>query len=220
MATWRAEPSLASFIRRILLYFDAMSIGYLTFSPLPEDDPLHRALQRIGELYTATNFMTWWDARAFSVEGDCAHWEPAAREHVGTLAQFVELHVLPHYVSTEATHFSDHVSRVGPINWDIVREGLLDALKHHPVAGGSRPGTAASHFSPHTFMLLDVLEDQIAAALGLEGGRDLNRTDILRCARLRPKEGSAFEGTLYQHLFLVWAPESRRALWFDLGGSQ
>jgi len=100
-----------------------------------------------------------------------------------------------------------------------VREGLLDALKHHPVAGGSRPGLAASQFSPHTFMLLDVLEDQIAAALDLDGGRALNTTDVLRCARLRPKEGSAFEGTLYQHLFLVWAPASKRVLWFDLGGS-
>jgi len=197
-----------------------MSPGSLTFFPLPEDDPLHSALQRIGELYTATNFMTWWDARAFSVEGNCSGWDPAAREHVGTLASFLEAHVLPHYVSAEATQFGDHVARVGPITWEVVRDGLLDALKHHPVAGGSRPGMAASHFSPHTFMLLDVLEDQIAAALDLEGGRALNGTDILRCARLRPKEGSAFEGTLYQHLFLVWAPASRRVLWFDLGGSQ
>jgi hypothetical protein len=197
-----------------------MSPGSLTFSPLPEDDPLHRALQRIGELYTATNFMTWWDARAFSVEGDCADWDPASREDVATLAHFVEAHVLPHYVSTETTCFADHVTKVGKITWTVVRNGLLDALKHHPIAGGSRPGMAASEFSPHTFMLLDVLEDQIAGALELEGGRELAGTDILRCARLRPKAGSAFEGTLYQHLFLVWAPKSRRVLWFDLGGSQ
>jgi hypothetical protein len=197
-----------------------MSPGSLTFSPLPEDDPLHRALLRIGELYTATNFMTWWDARAFAVDGDCAAWDPASRDHVDTLAHFIEVHVLPHYVSTDTTTFADHVTKVGSITWKIVREGLLDALKHHPVAGGSRPGLAASQFSPHTFMLLDVLEDQIAAALDLDGGRALNTTDVLRCARLRPKEGSAFEGTLYQHLFLVWAPASRRVLWFDLGGSQ
>lgn len=197
-----------------------MSPGSLTFSPLPEDDPLHRALQKIGELYTATNFLTWWDARAFSVDGDCAGWDPAARGDVDTLAKFVEAHVLPHYVSAGQGSFSDHVAKVGPVTWDTVRQGLLDALKHHPVAGGSRPGTAAAQFSPHTFMLLDVLEDQIAAALDLTTGRDLSGTDILRCARLRPREGSAFEGTLYQHLFLVWAPASKRALWFDLGGSQ
>ena len=46
------------------------SSGPLTFAPLPQDDPLHRALAKIGELYTATNFMTWWDARAFAVSGD------------------------------------------------------------------------------------------------------------------------------------------------------
>ena len=197
-----------------------MSPGSLTFSPLSEDDPLHSALLRIGELYTATNFMTWWDARAFSVDGDCAAWDPSAKAHVTTLARFIEGHVLPHYVSTETTEFADHIAKVGSVSWKIVREGLLDALKHHPTAGGSRPGLAASQFSPHTFMLLDVLEDQIATALELDGGRELNGTDILRCARLRPTEGSAFEGTLYQHLFLVWAPASKRVLWFDLGGSQ
>ncbi|MEE2829493.1 MAG: hypothetical protein VX498_09905 [Myxococcota bacterium] len=164
--------------------------------------------------------MTWWDARAFAVEGDCSEWNPSARENLPSLAAFVEAHVLPHYVSVSDTRFRDHVARVGPVGWDEVRSGLLDALKHHPVAGGGRPGTAASQFSPHSFMLLDVLEDQIAGALELESGRDLNGEDILRCARLRPREGSAFEGTLYQHLFLVWAPASRRALWFDLGGSQ
>ena len=195
--------------------------GPLSFEPLPQDDPLHRALSKIGELYTATNFMTWWDARAFAVRGDGATgWDPADRDHVRTLADFIEQHVLPNYVAQD-THFEDHVSKVGRVGWETVRDGLLDALKHHPVAGGSRPGTAASQFSPHAFMLLDILEDQIAAALGLEGGKDLSSDgSSLRCARLRPREGSAFEGTLYQHLFLVWAPASRKVIWFDLGGSQ
>ena len=195
--------------------------GPLSFSPLPQDDPLHRALSKIGELYTATNFMTWWDARAFAVHGDEADsWDPADRGHVRTLAAFIEQHVLPNYVA-QAPLFEDHVAKVGSVGWETVRDGLLDALKHHPVAGGSRPGTAASQFSPHAFMLLDILEDQIAAALGLDGGGDLTAdSGTLRCARLRPREGSAFEGTLYQHLFLVWAPSSRKVIWFDLGGSQ
>ena len=197
-----------------------MSPGSLSFSPLPEGDPLHRALQKIGELYTATNFMTWWDARAFAVAGPSEQWDPARKEDVDTLAQFVEQHVLPHYVSTEETRFSDHIVRVGAVGWQAVRDGLLDALKHHPIQGGSRPSSLAAQFSPHSFMLLDVLEEQIALALGLGSGEDLVRGQDLRCARLRPRDGSAFEGTLYQHLFLVWAPESRRALWFDLGGSR
>jgi hypothetical protein len=193
----------------------------LAFSPLPQDDPLHRALAKIGELYTATNFMTWWDARAFAVDGDGAEsWYPADKAHVRTLASFIEGHVLPSYMD-DANRFEDHVAKVGRVDWADVRDGLLDALKHHPVAGGARPGTAASQFSPHAFMLLDILEDQIAAALGLGSGRDLAAADErLRCARLRPREGSAFEGTLYQHLFLVWAPASGKVIWFDLGGSQ
>lgn len=197
------------------------SEGPLTFAPLPQDDPLHRALAKIGELYTATNFMTWWDARAFAVQGDGAGtWDPAARDRVGLLADFVETHVLPNYAG-ESPQFAQHVAKVGSVGWEVVREGLLDALKHHPVAGGSRPGTAASQFSPHTFMLLDILEDQIAAALGLSSGRDLSgAVHGLRCIRLRPRDGSAFEGTLYQHLFLVWSPANRKLIWFDLGGSQ
>ena len=87
-------------------------------------------------------------------------------------------------------------------------------------AGGTRPGTAAGQFSPHAFMLLDIVEDQVASALGIDSGRALKDAgvDTLRCARLRPRDGSAFEGTMYQHLFLVFAPQSRRLIWFDLGG--
>jgi hypothetical protein len=193
--------------------------GPLTFSPLPKTDPLHVALGKIGELYTATNFMTWWDARAFSAEGPSAsEWDPAHRQHAPLLAVFVERHVLPAYRGRGASpRFSDHIAKVGRVGWPEVRQGLLDALKHHPIAGGSRPGTASAQFSPHAFMLLDVLEDQVAAALGLAG---LSEAEGLRCARLRPRDGSAFEGTLYQHLFLVYAPASRKLLWFDLGGSQ
>jgi len=193
----------------------------LTFAPLPQDDPLHRALAKIGELYTATNFMTWWDARAFAVSGDGVEaWDPASRDHVALLASFIEEHVLPSYAG-DAQEFAQHVAKVGRVGWETVREGLLDALKHHPVAGGSRPGTAASQFSPHTFMLLDILEEQIAAALGLSGGADLSgENHDLRCARLKPRDGSAFEGTLYQHLFLVWSPVNQKIIWFDLGGSQ
>ena len=71
-------------------------------------------------------------------------------------------------------------------------------------------------------MLLDVLEDQIATALALPDGTTLQTTDRadLRCAVLHPREGSAFEGTLYQYLFMAWVPASKRLLWFDLGGSQ
>jgi hypothetical protein len=70
-------------------------------------------------------------------------------------------------------------------------------------------------------MLLVVLEDQIAKALALKPD-DLKSEgrSHLRCAALQPREGSAFEGTLYQYLFMVWAPANRRLLWFDLGGSQ
>jgi len=194
--------------------------GPLSFSSLPSDDPLHRALAKIGELYTATNFMTWWDARAFAVDGpEVSAWDPAQRDHVGVLAAFCEEHVLPNYRSGEHL-FGDHVAKVGRIGWSDVREGLLDALKHHPTAGGSRPGTAAGQFSPHAFMLLDIVEDQVASALGIDSGRALKDAgvDTLRCARLRPRDGSAFEGTMYQHLFLVFAPQSRRLIWFDLGG--
>jgi len=195
--------------------------GPLTFSPLPKTDPLHVALGKIGELYTATNFMTWWDARGFAVEGpDASDWDPADRAHADILAKFVEVEVLPGYRSGGSLQFADHVARVGPIGWPDVREGLLDALKHHPTAGGSNQSSAAGTFSPHAFMLLDVLETQIAQALGLAGSNDLTVGVGLRCARLRPREQSAFEGTLYQHLFLVWAPLSQRLLWFDLGGSQ
>ena len=194
--------------------------GPLSFAPLPSDDPLHKALAKVGELYTATNFMTWWDARAFAVDGPAAEtWDPAIRDHVGILAGFVEEYVLPNYVG-EAPAFNEHIAKVGMVGWDVVREGLLDALKHHPTAGGSHPSTAAGQFSPHTFMLLDILEDQVASALGLGSGRDLSNDRNLRCVRLRPREGSAFEGTLYQHLFLVWAPAKKKLIWFDLGGSQ
>ncbi len=197
-----------------------MSPGPLSFAPLPSDDPLHKALAKVGELYTATNFMTWWDARAFAVDGEeVAGWDPARREHVEILAGFVEEYVLPNYVG-EAPKFFEHIAKVGQVEWDVVREGLLDALKHHPTAGGSRPSTAAGQFSPHTFMLLDILEEQVAAALGLSSGSELSGNGSLRCVRLRPRDGSAFEGTLYQHLFLVWAPAKRKLIWFDLGGSQ
>ncbi len=197
-------------------------LGALTFAPLSQDDPLHVALSKVGELYTATNFMTWWDARGFSVGGDAVGtWDPADRDQVPMLASFVEEHVLPTYADRGPTAFSTQVAKVGPVGWPEVREGLLDALKHHPVAGGTRPGTAASQFSPHAFMLLDILEDQIATALGLTSGRELASGPAgLRCVRLRPRDGSVFEGNLYQHLFLVWAPASHRLLWFDLGGSQ
>ena len=194
--------------------------GPLRFSPLPSNDPLHRALAKIGELYTATNFMTWWDARAFAVTGpDVDEWDPANREHMNVLAAFCDQHVLPKYRSGRL-QFADHVAKVGRIGWSDVREGLLDALKHHPTAGGTRPGTAAGQFSPHAFMLLDIVEDQVAKALGVEDGRSLKDAgpDELRCARLRPKDGSAFEGTMYQHLFMVFAPRSGRLIWFDLGG--
>jgi hypothetical protein len=193
----------------------------LQFAPLPSNDPLHRALAKIGELYTATNFMTWWDARAFAVHGPSSDvFDPSDRLHEKCLASFVEDHVLPTYRSTEQT-FSDHVARVGRVDWAQVREGLLDALKHHPTAGGTRPGTAAGQFSPHAFMLLDIVEDQVAVALGIPSGRELADapTDLLRCARLRPKEGSAFRGSMYQHLFMAYAPATRRLLWFDLGGA-
>jgi hypothetical protein len=196
--------------------------GILKFAPLPQDDPLHVALAKVGELYTATNFMTWWDARAFAVTGDDADtWDPADRGQVPRLAAFVEEHVLPTYADQGPVAFASQVAKVGAVEWPEVREGLLDALKHHPIAGGSRPGTAASQFSPHAFMLLDILEDQVAAALGLSSGRALAEDPAgLKCVRLRPREGSVFEGNLYQHLFLVWAPASHRLLWFDLGGSQ
>ncbi len=148
--------------------------GSPTFTPLSQDDPLHVALAKVGELYTATNFMTWWDARAFAVTGDgAATWDPADREQVGLLAQFVERHVLPTYADRGPTSFSAQVAKVRRVGWPEVREGLLDALKHHPTAGGNRPGTPASQFSPHAFMLLDILEDQVATALGLSSGREL-----------------------------------------------
>lgn len=193
----------------------------LQFAPLPSDDPLHRALAKIGELYTATNFMTWWDARAFAVSGGAADdFDPADRVHEGCLASFVEDHVLPTYRSTDQ-EFGDHIARVGRVHWNDVREGLLDALKHHPTAGGMRPGTAAGQFSPHAFMLLDIVEDQVAVALGLPSGRDLADApmELLRCARLRPKDGSTFRGSMYQHLFMAYAPATQRLLWFDLGGA-
>ncbi len=194
----------------------------LTFTPLPQDDPLYVALAKVGELYTATNFMTWWDARAFVVSGDGVEsWNPSNREQVSILATFVEENVLPNYVDRGSGRFAEQIAKVGPIGWAEVREGLLDALKHHPVAGGSRPGTASAQFSPHAFMLLDVLEDQIAHALELPSGRALAEAgSALACTRLRPRADSVFEGNLYQHLFLVWAPGSHRLLWFDLGGSQ
>ena len=194
----------------------------LSFTPLPQDDPLHVALSKVGELYSATNFMTWWDARAFAVSGEgTERWDPFDQSRAGLLATFVESHVLCNYTSGADPRFEEHVAKVGRVSWQIVREGLLDALRHHPVSGGTRPGTAAGQFSPHAFMLLDLLEDQIATALGLssETLQAEDRTH-LRCAALHPREGSAFEGTLYQHLFMVWAPASRRLLWFDLGGSQ
>tara|TARA_Y100001968_G_C19446172_1_gene765495 strand:+ start:3816 stop:4418 length:603 start_codon:yes stop_codon:yes gene_type:complete len=194
----------------------------IRFTPLPQDDPLHAALCKVGELYSATNFMTWWDARAFAVSGpDLDSWDPFDRSRAGLLASFVEQHVLVNYSSGADPRFEEHVAKVGRVDWQQVRDGLLDALRHHPVSGGSRPGTAAGQFSPHAFMLLDLLEDQIAGALELNSGElhDGSR-DHLRCALLHPRQGSAFEGTLYQYLFLVWAPASRRLLWFDLGGSQ
>jgi len=164
--------------------------------------------------------MTWWDARAFAASGTgAADWDPSDRAHIDLLAAFVQEHVLPSYRSGDL-RFADHVARVGRVGWKDVREGLLDALKHHPTAGGSRPGTAAGQFSPHVFMLLDIVEDQVAQALSLPSGRGLANAapTELRCARLRATEGSAFEGTMYQHLFLVYAPGSQRLLWFDLGG--
>ena len=196
--------------------------GPISFSPLPQDDPLHVALSKVGELYSATNFMTWWDARAFSVSGPGAEsWDPFDRSRADLLATFVEHHVLCNYASGAEPRFEEHVAQVGRISWQGVREGLLDALRHHPVSGGTRPGTAAGQFSPHAFMLLDVLEDQIAKALELEADELKSEgRSHLRCATLHPRPGSAFEGTLYQYLFMVWAPASRRLLWFDLGGSQ
>jgi hypothetical protein len=194
-------------------------LGPLSFVPLSSDDPLHHALTKVGELYTATNFMTWWDARAFDVDGPGVEsWDPADQEQVDLMAGFIEKYVLPTYVSDSPT-FGDHIAKVGRVGWEVVRDGLLDALKHHPMAGGARPSTAAGQFSPHTFMLLDILEDQVAAALGLGLGQELSDSANLRCVRLRPREGSAFEGTLYQHLFLIWAPAERKLIWFDLGGS-
>jgi hypothetical protein len=199
----------------------AAMVEPITFTPLPSTDPLHRALAKIGELYTATNFLTWWDARGFSVRGDAAgEFDPSSRDDVALLAAFVEQHVLPSYRSDDVA-FGDHVARVGRVGWDDVRSGLLDALKHHPTAGGVRPGTAAGQFSPHAFMLLDIVEDQVASALGIASGRTLSSapTSDLKCARLRPSATSAFRGSLYQHLFVVYAPGSRRLLWFDLGGA-
>jgi len=200
-----------------------MAQRLLSFTPLSQDDPLHVALAKVGELYSATNFMTWWDARAFSVDGvDAERWDPFDKARSELLATFVEEHVLTNYVSGASPRFEEHIAKVGRIGWKVVREGLLDALRHHPVSGGTRPGTASGQFSPHAFMLLDVLEDQIAAALGLSSGVKLQSAERsqLRCAILHPREGSAFEGTLYQYLFLAWAPDSKRLLWFDLGGSQ
>jgi len=200
-----------------------MADSLLSFTPLSQDDPLHVALTEVGELYSATNFMTWWDARAFAVTGPGADgWDPFDQRRSELLATFVEQHVLTNYVSGASPRFEEHIAQVGRIDWTVVREGLLDALRHHPVSGGTRPGTAAGQFSPHAFMLLDVLEDQIATALGMDSGGTLESRERseLRCAVLYPRQGSAFEGTLYQHLFMVWAPASRRLLWFDLGGSQ
>lgn len=205
-----------------MLHSRAVLPGEVTFRPLSREDPLHRALSKVGELYTATNFQTWWDARAFEVAGPSAgRWDPAEIDHIGVLSAFVEVHVLDALHSTHVPRFAEHVARVGRIDWKDVREGLMDALRHNPVAGGSRPGTTSGQFSPHSFMLLEILEDQVASALDLGSGRvlpELGR-DRLRCARLRPTARSHFSGTLYQHLFLVYAPGSGRALWFDLGGS-
>jgi hypothetical protein len=200
-----------------------MSLGTLRFSALPKEDPLHRALERVGELYKATNFLTWWDARGFAVTGDGVEgWDPAARGQIDVLAAFVEGQVLPTYRQPGKSSFADHVARVGRVGWADVRAGILDALKHHPVSGGVRPGQASLGLAPEAFILLDLLEEQIAAALDFASGQDLAEAGDhrLRCARLRRREGSVFEGTLYQHLFLVWAPVPRRLLWFDLGGSQ
>ncbi len=200
-----------------------MSPAALRFSALPKDDPLHRALERVGELYKATNFLTWWDARGFVVSGEGARaWDPAARDQIDRLAGFVETEVLPAYQQVGEPRFGDHVAKVGPVGWEDVRGGLLDALKHHPVSGGVRPGQASLGLAPEAFLLLDLLEEQIAAALSFDSAAALAEApeERLRCARLRPREGSVFEGTLYQHLFLVWAPAQRRLLWFDLGGSQ
>ena len=199
-----------------------MSPASLRFAALPKEDPLHRALERVGELYKATNFLTWWDARGFAVSGDgAATWDPADRDQIGLLAQFVEEEVLPTY-RAEARQFGDHIARVGSVGWADVRGGILDALKHHPVSGGVRPGQAALGLAPEAFLLLDLLEEQVAAALHFASSEALASAprERLRCARLRPRESSAFEGTLYQHLFVVWAPAERRVLWFDLGGSQ
>ncbi len=200
-----------------------MAVGPLQFTPLSQDDPLHAALAKIGELYSATNFLTWWDARAFSVGGkDVEDWDPGEREHMPLLAAFVEAEVLPGYATGTTLRFSEHVARIGPVSWEDVRQALLDALKHHPVAGGVLPGSAAGQFSPHAFMLLEVLEQQVAAALDMGSGTELGiaeRTN-LRCAVLRPREDSVFQGSLYQHLFVVWSPGSCKLLWFDLGGSQ
>jgi hypothetical protein len=192
----------------------------LKFRQISHDDPLQRALAKVGELYTATNFLTWWDGRAFDVDGeDALIWDPGERDHEEVLASFVEGSILRSLPAAGA--FRDHVARVGRVGWSAVRDGILDALRHHPTAGGARPGTAASTFSPHAFMLLDILEDQVAAALGFSNGRALGDCgpEHLRCARLRPAHQSAFGGTLYQHLFVIYAPGSRRLLWFDLGGS-
>jgi hypothetical protein len=200
-----------------------MPFAALRFSALPKDDPLHRALERIGELYKATNFLTWWDARGFVVAGeDCDQWDPAARDQIGRLAAFVETEVLPSYRQAGGAEFADHVAKVGRVAWADVRAGLLDALKHHPVSGGVRPGQAALGLAPEAFLLLDLLEEQVASALNFSSAEALANApdDRLRCARLRPRDGSAFEGTLYQHIFLVWAPAEKRLLWFDLGGSQ
>ena len=70
-------------------------------------------------------------------------------------------------------------------------------------------------------MLLDIVADQVATALGLGSGGDLGAAsrEELRCARLRPSERSAFRGSMYQHLFVAYAPGSQRLLWFDLGGA-
>ncbi len=200
-----------------------MSPAALRFSALPKDDPLHRALDRVGELYKATNFLTWWDARGFVVAGDdVAAWHPSRQDQIDRLAAFVEAEVLPTYQQIGEPRFGDQIARVGSVGWDDVRGGLLDALKHHPVSGGVRPGQASLGLAPEAFLLLDLIEEQIAAALGFGSAKALGEAprERLRCVRLRPRDGSVFEGTLYQHLFLVWAPAERRLLWFDLGGSQ
>lgn len=199
-----------------------MHPGDITFRALSREDPLHRALGKVGELYSATNFQTWWDARAFEVGGRLAEaWDPADIQWLPVLSAFIEVHVLDALQSTHVPRFGDHVAKVGRVEWKDVREGLMDALRHNPVSGGSRPGTTSGQLSPHSFMLLEIVEDQVAAALSLGSGRQLAELDRrrLRNARLRPTPKSSFSGTLYQHLFLCFAPESRRLLWFDLGGS-